>query len=374
IPTLDQSGAERQLTLLATGLPRDQYDLHVIALNRGGYYADLLKQADIPVEVLGKRFRFDPLTWLRLRGRLHRLRPDVVQSYLFAANTYVRLPGVTPSATRIIVSERCVDTWKSGWQLSLDRRLAGRMQAMTANSMSVSDFYQSLGVSRPLLHVIPNGLPIPDAEESVRNQRRQRLRKEAGLEPHHRIVGFAGRLAGQKRLEDLIWAFQLLHQAVDHTRLVLIGSGPERDALARFAANMHCRDKVVFLGHREDAQELIGGMDAFALPSEFEGMSNSLMEAMALGLPVVASNIPANSELVTHEETGLTYPLGNSPELTRALRRVLEDSELAGRLGHTARKLMETQHNVALMVQRHQQLYAELTGGRVRAFQTPVNA
>ena len=97
IPTLDQSGAERQLTLLAKGLPRDEFAVHVIALNRGGPYEQELRAAGISVEVLGKRFRFDPLTYLRLRNSLRAFKPDVVQSFLFAANSYVRLPGIAPA-------------------------------------------------------------------------------------------------------------------------------------------------------------------------------------------------------------------------------------------------------------------------------------
>ncbi len=92
IPTLDQSGAERQLTMLASALPKDEYEVQVIALNRGGPYADQLLASGIKVEVLGKRFRFDPLTYMRLRTALHRFQPQIIQSFLFAANSYVRLP------------------------------------------------------------------------------------------------------------------------------------------------------------------------------------------------------------------------------------------------------------------------------------------
>ena len=96
IPTLDQSGAERQLTLLATNLPRDQYEPYVIALNRGGYYEDTLIDNGISVDILEKRFRIDPLTLFRLRSRLRSLRPDIVQSFLFSANSSVRMPGIVP--------------------------------------------------------------------------------------------------------------------------------------------------------------------------------------------------------------------------------------------------------------------------------------
>ena len=355
IPTLDQSGAERQLTLLATSLPRESYSVRVIALQRGGPYLKTLTEAGINVRVLGKRFRLDPLTWYRLRQELRSFQPDIVQSFLFAANSYVRLPGVTPSAAKIVVSERCVDTWKSDWQLSLDRRQVRRTHAMTANSNSVADFYAGVGVPRELITVIPNALPTTEPRYS-----RQEAREILGLANEHRVVGYVGRLAPQKRLHDVIWAFQLLHQLVENARLVLIGSGPERDALSELATSFGCRDRIVFTGHREDASALMAAFDAFVLGSDFEGMSNSLMEAMSLGLPCIASDIPPNRELIIDGETGLLFPAGKSPDLAKLSATVLFDAALADRLGRAARQRIATHHKVEQLITAHESLYQRL--------------
>ncbi len=355
IPTLDQSGAERQLTLLATSLPRETYAVRVIALQRGGPYLKSLTDAGIDVRVLGKRFRLDPLTLYQLRQELRSFQPDIVQSFLFAANSYVRLPGVTPSTAKIVVSERCVDSWKSGWQLSLDRRQIPRTHAMTANSNSVADFYAGVGVPRELITVIPNALPMTEPRYS-----RQQAREILGLANEHRVVGFVGRLAPQKRLHDVIWAFHWLHQLVNNAQLVLIGSGPERDALSELAASFGCRELVVFAGHREDASALMAAFDVFVLGSDFEGMSNSLMEAMSLGLPCIASDIPPNRELITDGETGLLFPVGKSSDLTKLSAKVLSDAALADRLGQNARDRIATQHKVEQMVEAHDAMYRSL--------------
>ena len=355
IPTLDQSGAERQLTLLASSLPRATYTVRVIALQRGGPFLKSLTDAGIDVRVVGKRFRLDPLTLYRLRQELRSFRPDIVQSFLFAANSYVRLPGVTPSTAKIVVSERCVDSWKSGWQLRLDRRQIPRTNAMTANSESVADFYACIGVPRDLITVIPNAVPLTEPLYS-----RQKAREILGLANEHRVVGFVGRLAPQKRLHDVIWAFQLLHQLVENARLVLIGSGPERDALSELATSLGCRDRVVFAEHREDASALMAAFDAFILGSEFEGMSNSLMEAMSVGLPCIASDIPPNRELITDGETGLLFPVGKCPDLARLSARVLSDAALADRLGQAALHRITTHHKVEPMVAAYESLYRGL--------------
>jgi glycosyltransferase involved in cell wall biosynthesis len=358
IPTLDQSGAERQLSLLAAGLPRERYEVHVVALVRGGYFQQQLVDSGVTVHVLGKSFRFDPRTGWRLRRLLRQLAPQIVQSFLFSANALVRLPGVVPSGTNVVVSERCVDTWKSRWQLWLDRRLARRAAAMTANSAAVRDFYTALGTPMSQVHVVPNGVPAAPAERDF-----DWIRERFRLGRHLRLVGYVGRLAEQKRVMDIVWAFQLLHQLVDDVHLVIIGDGPERGRLEQFARNMGCDDKITFAGHCDDAYRLMQGLEVFGLASSFEGMSNSLLDAMALGVPAVVSDIPANLELIQHEVNGLTFPVTKAPELTQGLRRLLQEPETATRLGVAAATVVREHYTVESMVRHHVQLYENLVAG-----------
>ena len=187
IPTLDRSGAEKQCMLLATHLPRDQFEVHVIALTRGGPFADDLSAAGIPLTVIGKRSRFDPSSFWRLRRELKRLQPDILHTWLFAANSYGRLcAGVVPHA-KIVVSERCVDSWKSGWQLWLDRRLIARTDRLIGNSPSVVEFYGELGIPSEKLVCIPNGIDLP--VQTVRERRGG----GGGAERPRRAGGVGGR-------------------------------------------------------------------------------------------------------------------------------------------------------------------------------------
>ncbi len=230
---------------------------------------------------------------------------------------------------------------------------------MTANSESVADFYATkAGVPRNLITVIPNGQPLPPAAAAKRNC--PNLREELGLSADARIVGFVGRLAPQKCLADLVWAIQLLYQVVDNVYLVLVGEGPVRDQLAELAQSFGCRDRIIFLGHRTDAVALTNQFDVFCLASSFEGMSNSLMEAMASAVPVVVSDIPSNRELVEHERTGLLFKHGDGAATMMALKQVLEDAALAARLGTAGFKLIAEHYSVEQMVQRHVDLYQNL--------------
>ena len=149
-----------------------------------------------------------------------------------------------------------------------------------------------IGVPSEKLAVIPNAVEIPEATAD-RDQELAKFDIPAGSH----VVGFAGRLAPQKRVKDVVWAMQLLKQLRDRVYLMLIGDGPERGNLVDLARHMSCDHLVRFVGHRDDVARLIGLFNVFWLASDFEGMSNSIMEAMAAGVPVVATDIPPNREL-----------------------------------------------------------------------------
>ena len=124
IPTLDRSGAERQLTLLALGLPRGEFDVHVCALTRGGPLAQDLQSAGIPVTVIGKRWKIDLRAYARLNRLVRAVRPDLVHTWLFAANAYGRWAAAACGVKCLVAGERCVDSWKGWLELAIDRRLA----------------------------------------------------------------------------------------------------------------------------------------------------------------------------------------------------------------------------------------------------------
>ncbi len=356
IPTLDRSGAEKQLTLLARHLPRSEFSVHVAALTRSGPYAADLERAGIPLTVLGKRFKFDPIAYWRLRRLLKQHRPDILHTWLFAANAYGRLAAGSAPPCKIVVSERCVDSWKSGWQLSLDRRLAPRTTRLVGNSHSVADFYREVGVSAEKLAVVHNGVDLPAIPTNARADARRAL----GLPDDAHVVGYVGRLARQKRLDDLIWAFELIRVQHEHSYFVIAGDGPERLKLERFAHDLKISDHVKFLGHRDDAASLLPAFDLFWLASDFEGLSNSIMEAMAAGLPVVASDIPPNRELIVHGETGYLAPVGDRVAFAQLGQRLLLDPALAAQLGAAGRNRIASEFSVSKMVEGYAKLYREI--------------
>jgi glycosyltransferase involved in cell wall biosynthesis len=265
--------------------------------------------------------------------------------------------GKRPSFA-IIVSERCVDQWKSGWQLWLDRRLIPRTDRLIANSESVAAFYRELGFPAERMVVIPNGVerPTPPSFD------RPRLLADLKLPAEARLAGYVGRLARQKRIEDILWGMQVLRQADPRAHLLLIGDGPERERLEQYARDVECAAHVRFLGHRDDAAQILQHCEVFWLASDFEGMSNSLLEAMACGLPVVVSNIPPNRELVQHGVHGYLIDVGDGVGYAQYTRKLFEDRALAARLGEAGQLRIERDFPVDRMVQRHVEVYREVVG------------
>jgi glycosyltransferase involved in cell wall biosynthesis len=360
IPTLVRGGAEKQLALLATRLPRDEFDVHVAVLTHTGPLETQLHAAGIEVTVIGKRWKFDPLSYLRLRRHIQTLKPDIVHTWLFAANAYGRHAAIGTGVKHVIAGERCVDPWKASWQLAIDRALTRRTQKIVTNSSGVKDFYVSRGLPAEKFVIIPNGIDIANPPRTAFG--REALLAELSLPADARLIGAVGRLWPQKRLKDLIWAAELLKTTRDGAHLLIIGDGPHRSRLQRYRDQTNLQDRVHFLGERDDVARLMPDFDVLWLASEYEGQSNAIMEAMAAGVPVIATDIPGNRDLVVNDVTGYLVPVGDRHEFTRRTDWLLNDESLRTKFAAAGRERIMKDFTVEKMVQRHIDLYRQLAG------------
>lgn len=357
IPTLDRGGAEKQLALLAAGLPRDQFEVHVCALTRGGPLVEKIESAGVPLAVIGKTWKIDPGALWRLKRHIRQLQPDIVHTWIFAANCYGRYAASRVGVKHIVAGERCVDRWKVWHELAIDRMLAKWTERIVTNSSGVVDFYAGKGLPKEKFVIIPNGI---EPFHSPSTTSRDALLNELGLPGDARIIGAIGRLWEQKRYKDLIWAADLLKCIRDDTHLLIIGDGPQRWRLERFRDLCEIADHVHFLGQRDDVPRLIEHFDCLWLGSGYEGQSNAIMEAMSAGIPVVATDIAGNRDLVVPDKTGYLVPVGDRAEFARWTNVLLDDRDLAKRMGEAGRDRVVNEFSVQQMINRHVDLYNEL--------------
>lgn len=367
IPTLVQGGAEKQMSMLATNLNQDRFESHVITLTHTGPLESQLLQAGVRVHHVGKQKKLDPLAMWRLKQTLRQIAPHVVHTWLFAGNSYGRVAARWARVPVIVASERCVDPWKGQLHYWTDKWLAGSTSRLVTNSTGVVDFYSGRGIEPAKFQVIPNAVDVL-GNSLTRNEVFLRL----GLPPRQFLVGVVGRLWPQKGYPDLIWAAELLRIALidpstrsqNNLWVVIIGDGPEMQRLQELRDKYGAQEVVRFAGQRADARELISGLDVLWNGSLYEGQSNSMMEAMSAGVPVVASDIPGNRDLVVDKATGYLYELGDVGQLAQITFNLLQDEKQRLEMGFTGRQRMQSQFSTGRMVAAYSELYQELWDNR----------
>ncbi len=360
IPTLDRSGAEKQMVMLAKGLPRDRFEVEAAALTRSGPLESDLREAGIPLTVIGKTWKVDPFALARLSRFLKSRRFDVVQTWIFAAGAYGRVAARRAGVPVVVVSEMAVDLWKGRSERWVDRKLATWCDRLVGNSNAVVDFYRGLGVPNDRLTMIYSGIGDEEPPEVDRDA----VRAELGFPAGSPMVLFAGRLAEQKGVDVLLKALDLVQHVQPDVRTVIAGDGPLRDRLRQTASAYRLDEHVRFVGHREDIPRLLAAADMVVLPSVYEGLPNVVLEAMRSRKPVVATSAPGTTEVVVDGETGILVPIGDQVKLARAIRDLVRDPEQARRLGEAGRARVEADFRASVMVERFASLYEELARAR----------
>jgi glycosyltransferase involved in cell wall biosynthesis len=218
------------------------------------------------------------------------------------------------------------------------------------------------GVPADKVAVISNSTPLPP-EASYIPDTKKAYRERLGLGPEKTAV-FVGRVAKEKNLDILINAWAAVHQEFDNAQLLILGEGGAyrnvEEELQALTVRLGLSHGVHFLGHVEDPTSYLLAADVFILPSTAEGMSNALVEAFACGAAIVATDIPANTTLCSHNEDSLLVPVGDVNALSGAVRKLFGSCSLAKKLGEAARRKAEEQLTVDSMVEAYLRAYGDM--------------
>jgi glycosyltransferase involved in cell wall biosynthesis len=318
---LTTGGAEELLLLLATHLPAERFEIVVGCLSHEGIIAHELRQAGVRVELMaGEPGPRDPRAFWRLVRFIRLVRPDVVHTFLLNAGLYGRLAAWLAGVPTIYHAEQNIYERKPRRHLLLERFLGARTTRVIACCHAVGDFYQrQVGLDSRRLEVIYNSVDFASLEPRTE---RPAARAELGYEPKHIVLGCVGRLTEQKAQDVLLNALARLIERLPELRLFMAGEGRSRASLERQVSSLGLGDRVRFLGLRRDRGTLYSAMDVFVLPSRWEGLSLALVEAAGLGLPLVATNVGGNAEVVQPGPGVWLVP----PEDTSSLEQALAEA------------------------------------------------
>ncbi len=257
------------------------------------------------------------------------------------------------------------------WQLEANcglriKRRCFQADAFVAPSPAIERELIAAGYARDRIHYLPNGVPMPDEGASSRAQVRADL---AAAEPalaadtEAPLVLYTGRLHEMKGLEYLLAAWPEVLRRIGQARLWIVGDGPDRWRLMGLIETMGLSTSVRLVGPFDDVEDLLRAADVFVLPSLEEGMSLALLEAMVMGLPVIATAIPAN-EVLVDDQVGRLAPTRDPAALAAAIITLLMDRETAARLGCAGRARVAELFSLDKMVTEHLQLFERLMSVR----------
>jgi glycosyltransferase involved in cell wall biosynthesis len=353
-------GTERQFVQLVQQMDQDRFDLHLRCFSTIGDFFPLIAASGIPLEDLPIRRLYSPVTWLKMLQFARYLRWNrfqVVHSYGFYPNFFAvpaaRLAGVPV----IIASIRDTGDVLEPNKRHIQKAMCRMATCVLANADAVRQQLVLDGYNARKLAVIRNGIDVSHLDRGVRDGN---IRREFGIPEDAPIVAVMARLIMVKGIEYFLDAIPQILAKSPKTRFLIVGDGPDRAELEAYAASKGCGKSVIFAGFRLDVPGILKNVSISVLPSLSEGLSNVLIEAMASGIPVVATAVGGTPEIVDDKITGLLVPPRNAASLAQAISCLLENPQVAARMGNAGRERIQRRFSMERAVYETQQLYTSL--------------
>jgi glycosyltransferase involved in cell wall biosynthesis len=356
---LQRAGAQRQCVELALGLQRVGWRVEVACLEGGGALAVELETAGVPIHFVPRRWRWDLSPAVGLARRVALLDPDVVQTFLFLPNFYGRVARLLRRPRLLVSSLR--STGIEGWPRYLaEVILAPLCDRIIANSEAGRSDLVARGVAPGRVVVVRNGMRFERFDAALAGAR--------GPAACGARLGMVAQMERRKDHAGLVEAFGRVRARVPEARLVLAGEGSLRPQVEEGVARLGLADAVELPGIVERPEAVYTALAIYVQASAAEeGTSNSILEAMACGRPVVATDIGGNREVVEHGTTGLIVPPRDPEALAQAILALLADPGRLEAMGDAGRRAVRSRFSLDTMIRETLAVYRGAPGGTPEA-------
>ena len=371
IGRLEIGGSERQMAMLARHLQSSGSQCSVFSFQQGGKLARDLRNLDIPVYDGGlRRGEQKRSPWklasseMKLIRTIRKCRPEIIHAFLPLENFLGALAGRLCHVSQIVTSRRALGTHQDRYLFfrPVDRLTNFLSDIVTVNSEAVwHDTVRRDHIDPSKMALVYNSVDPMPFEAAL--PYRKKVRESVGIGQHEKVVIAVANLIPYKGHKELLEAAKSIIQHIPETRFLLVGE--DRGILRHLqerVIQLGIENRIHFLGQRNDIPRLLAASDLSVLPSHEEGFSNVILESMATGLPVVATDVGGNKEAVVHGITGWLVPPREPGALAEKIMDLLKDTEKARSWGERGRSRVRHLFNVRSMVIHHTKLYERCLG------------
>lgn len=354
LQTFRTGGSERIVMDLCQSLDPSRFSFCVAALV-GGILQDDFNRLGIPTLCAYKDLHGAREVMRQISAFVKKHQIRVISAHHFTPFFYGFYAAKRHGCKIFYTAHTCpeVDLFNDIWSL-VGRVLLSFSNGAIGISHDVSaSMKKQFHLSGKKTHTIVN---VVNAERFDLHIDVRKKKRELGVRSYERIIGAVGSLRRQKNYPNLIKAFQIVRKEMGNVKLLIVGEGKRNDDLESLVKKLQLEDKALLLGARLDVPEIMKAVDVYCLPSLFEGLPLSLLEAMCAGVPVVGTNVVGIRDVISHEKTGLLVPPDDPEQLAEALIRVLNDSALGKRLSGNAHQYVLEKHGKARWIAENERL------------------
>ncbi|MBI2827570.1 MAG: glycosyltransferase [Planctomycetia bacterium] len=362
--SLDSGGLENGVVNLCNRLDPQRFAPAICTFSAGGALESRVDRNRVELCGVERRWNNDPTLPLRLARQLRRRHVELLHTHSWGTLIEGMVAARLARVPRIVHGEHGVlDSHRR--HVLLQRWFWSRADQLLAVSSPLADCMANLvGLPRERIEVVANGVDTDRFQPA--GNRRAEERAAFGLPSGGLLLGMVARLVPVKNHAGVLEVVARLRSQGLEVALALAGDGPLRDELAQLARELKIADRVHFLGDVARVERFYQAIDVFILNSHSEGMSNTILEAMACGLPIVATSVGSNAEIIVARRTGMLVAKDNVVELAAALNELVGAAALREALGTAARQRAKEEYSVDRMVGRYEQIYEQLAAPLVR--------